>query len=174
MQRSSIALLAWVYELHEYFCFYANQASKAIGDRRSRELCAIFGRQIHCGITLTFWISNLHIPASSHADRLSTHVTKQRTAHSEHRTSSFRRSARPPKRNILKGGIARLSRLLLCLRYPQSYLLAIGGSDESAFFLRRRQAGRNVPEGNRIGADPERRTPFFRDGFRETCDTSLG
>jgi hypothetical protein len=101
--------------------------------------------------------SPLHIPPSSNHNRLPTNIAKQRTRDRQHRTRRLRRRPRPPQWDVHMFLALRSS--ILRLRYAQRDLFAVGCGDESALFLRCRQARLNVPKGYRICADAELGTP---------------
>ena len=117
---------------------------------------------------------NLHVPPASDAQRLPTDIAHQRAHNRQHRARRLRRRPGPPQRDILERILPILPPSLLLLRNPQRNLDAIRRRHKRAFLFRRRQARRDVAEGDGVGAHAEGRAPFFGDGLGEADDAGFG
>lgn len=122
---------------------------------------------------------DLRIPPPGHSNRLPRHIRKQRTSHRQNRLRRLFRTARSSQRDIrilrcrCRCRLAPAT-LQLLARDPQRHLGAVGRGDEGAVLLCGRQPRGDVAEGNGVGADPERRAPFFRDGFGQANKAGFG
>lgn len=117
-------------------------------------------------------IKESHPKRKTHHDRLPAHIAAQRARHRQNHARRLRRRARPPQRDVR---VRRIPRgLALRARDPERDPAAVGRGGEGAFLLGGRQAGRDVAEGDGVGAHAEGWAPFFRDGLGEAGDAGFG
>lgn len=118
---------------------------------------------------------NLHIPPPRHPNRLPINIRKIRTRNTQNRPRRLLRTSRPTQRNIrISIRLGALLPVQLLPRDPEGDLRSVRGGDEGAGFLRGRETGGYVAEGDGVGAHAKGRAPFFGDCAGESDDAGFG